>query len=59
MKVVYFDMQLDPTFPYALFVILLNLVHYMVVNVQGGKFRKTHFSEQFMGEFKEQHQTAF
>ena len=53
MRVLYFDMQLEPTLPYALFVILLNLVHYMVVNVQGGKFRKTHFSEQFMGEFRE------
>ena len=53
MRVLYFDMQLEPTFPYALFVIMLNLVHYMVVNVQGGKFRKTHFSEQFMGEFRE------
>ena len=55
MRVTYFNMQLEPTTPYALFVILLNLIHYMVVNVQGGKFRKTHFSEPFMSEFKQQH----
>jgi hypothetical protein len=53
MRVTYFNLELDPTFPYALFVILLNLVHYTFVNVQGGKFRKTHFSEEFMRQFKD------
>jgi hypothetical protein len=31
----------------------------MIVNVQGGKFRKSHFSEQFMSAFKQEHQEAF
>ena len=48
LRVTYFNIQLDTIFPYAIFVILLNLIHYMVVNVMGGKFRKTHFSPEFM-----------
>jgi thiosulfate reductase cytochrome b subunit len=59
LRVTYFNINLDTIFPYAIFVILLNLIHYMVVNVMGGKHRKTHFSPEFMSQFNTDHQAAF
>ena len=52
-------MELQPTFPYALFVIVLKLLQYMYVNCAAGKYRKTHFNPDFMSQFNEQHQADF
>ncbi len=48
MKVEYFAMPLDSNVGWALAMITLTLIDFIVTNFMGGKHRKAHFSDEFM-----------